>query len=205
MDHWNEVRPAEADLTKALLMLAAAWPFAGGSYMTLDTSEVIYSPRFESNAADLERTMMARSGLANVARDGRAPVGWSTTYSQPPLCLAARIARLMYSDPDDTGRLLFYHQKAVIERAHSSWFISLFQVRDFFSEKYKRDEVAREILGNITLGRWRFFGTKLGPLRHGGDSGAQSVSTEDMNELYALAVSWVASYLRTKGIPALPP
>jgi hypothetical protein len=201
VDHWNEVRHAEDDLTKALLMLVAAWPFAGGSYMTLDTREVIYSPRFESNAAELERTMMERCGVARVTSVASMPMSSSTTYSQPPLCLATRIARLMHSDPDIL-RLLFYHQKSVLERAHPSWFISLFQVRDFFSEKYGQDEVARKILG-ITLGKWRYFGTKLGPLRHAGGS-AQSVSSDDINKLYELAASWVASYIRTKGIPALP-
>jgi hypothetical protein len=203
VSHASEVRPAEDGLTKALQMLAAAWPFSGGSSLIIETREVVCSPRVENNANDLEREMSAPSGLTRVVPEVRMPLGWSATYSQAPLCLAARIARLMHSDPD-IRRLLFYHQKSVIERAQdASWFISLFQIRDFFSQKYEKDEVARKILG-ITPRKWRYFGTKLGPLRHACGS-AQSVSNDDLNKLYALALSWVASYLRIKGIiPALP-
>lgn len=115
VDHANEVRRAEDDLTKALLMLAAAWPFAGGPYMTIQTREVVCSPRFESNAAEVERRLLEKYGVARVASTASMPLSWSATYSQPPLCLAARIARLMHCD-FFTRKLLCYHQKSVIER-----------------------------------------------------------------------------------------
>jgi hypothetical protein len=115
----------------------------------------------------------------------------------------------MHSD-FSTRRLLFYHQRSVVERAHpsasedaASWFINLFKVRDFFSKKYGSDKIAKKTLG-ITGGQWTFFGKILNhnDLRHAEISGnVPSVSNGDIDKLYALARSWV-SYLRTQGIPA---
>jgi hypothetical protein len=206
VDHWNDVRRAEAELTKASLMLAAAWPFAGGSYMTLSTREVIYSPRFESNAAEVERIILERCGIAGVTTVTSAPTSWSATYSQPPLCLAARIAQLMHSD-FRTQRLLFYHQGAVIERGHSSWFISLYKVRDFLCKLYGEREQATKKALNITSVDWKYFGRILNnnDLRHAEISGnVPSISNNEIDKLYRLARCWVASYLRIeKSLPAL--
>ena len=46
----EDVRRVEDELTEALFMLAAAWPFAGGSHLVVDSRKLISSPRFESNA-----------------------------------------------------------------------------------------------------------------------------------------------------------
>jgi hypothetical protein len=40
VNHANEVRATEIELTEALVMLAAAWPFAGGSYLTIETRNI---------------------------------------------------------------------------------------------------------------------------------------------------------------------
>jgi hypothetical protein len=66
VNHVNEVRPAEDELTKAFQMLAAAWPFSGGSYLIIETREVVCSPRLASNADDIEQEMLSRSGLTRV-------------------------------------------------------------------------------------------------------------------------------------------
>lgn len=102
VSHASEVRHAESELTKALQMLAAAWPFSGGSYLTIETSKVVCSPCFESNAGDLEREMLAQSGLTRMALQTSLGLNWSATYSQAPLCVAARIVWLMHSDFLDT-------------------------------------------------------------------------------------------------------
>jgi hypothetical protein len=154
VSHASEVRHAEDELTKALQMLAAAWPFSGGSYLIVETREIVCSPHFENNANDLEREMLARAGLTKVASDARMPLSWSTTYSQAPLCTAACIAQSMHSD-FPLRRLLLYHQEAVMERGHSSWFISLYKVRDFLCKLYHGEKAAKEAL-NITEG-WSDF------------------------------------------------
>jgi hypothetical protein len=134
----SEVRRAEEELTKALQMLEAAWPFSGGSScLPLKTREVISAPCFTSNADELELEMLRRIELTQVTAEFPMPLSWSATYIQAPLCLAARIARLMHCD-DHTWKLLHYHQRAVIERDHpatdgASWFISLYKVRDYLA------------------------------------------------------------------------
>ena len=68
VDHANEVRRAEDDLTKALLMLAAGvalrwWTIHDNRRLC----EVVYSPRFESNAAEVERRLLEKYGVALAA------------------------------------------------------------------------------------------------------------------------------------------
>jgi hypothetical protein len=204
VDHANEVRPTEDELTKAFQMLAAAWPFSGGSYLIIETREVVCSPRFASNADDLEREMLARSGLVRVVSRSGAPLEWSATYSQAPLCLAVRIAQSMRFDIQ-TRKLLFYHQGTVIERGHPSWFINLAKVREFLSIVYCGEKAAKDALG-ITEG-WKHFGKLLNTndLRHAEKTGSvPSISVGEIDKLYRLAHRWVASYLRTaKSLPAL--
>lgn len=211
VNHANQVRLAEDELTKALHMLAAAWPFSGGSYMTIETREVVCSRRFESNAHHLERDMLARSGLTTLALMSGAPVEWSATYSQAPLSLAARIARSMHSD-FATRRVLFYHQRAVTERSRpsesdrASWFISLYKVRDFLAKLYEGEAKAKKKL-KITSAKWEYFGKVLNnhDLRHAEINGsAPPIAGEEIDELYRIAHCWVASYLRIeKGLPAV--
>jgi len=209
VSHANEVRPAENELTMALQMLAAAWPFSGGSYLLIETREVVYSSRCKSNASDVERDMLARNGLTTAALTTAVPLGWSATYTQPPLCLAVRIAQSMRSDPQ-MGRLLRYHQNAVIERGHPStpesaaWFISLYKVRELLCKLHGGERATKAAL-NIQEG-WSRFGRLLNnnDLRHADTSGDEpTIRPEDVNELYRLAYCWVAAYLRTKRLPAI--
>jgi hypothetical protein len=192
---------------KALQMLAAARPFSGGSYLTIETREVACSPSFESNAKELEREMLARSGLTKTVAQSSVQLDWSATYGQAPLRVAARIASSMHSD-FQTWRLLHYHQRSVIERSHpaapdgASWFISLYKVRDFLSKLYGNDAAAKRAL-DISSSQWKDFGNLLNnnDLRHAEISGTSPpISLEDQEKLYRMALHWVASYLCTKGI-----
>jgi hypothetical protein len=200
----SEVRHVADQLTEALQMLAAAWPFSGGSYLTIEACNVICSPYFESNADELSEPIQMRR------RPHVAPLEWSTTYSKAPLRVAVDIARLMNCD-FQTRKLLYYHQRSVIERDHpaardgASWFISLYKVRDFLSKIYHNDKVAQCALG-ISSNQWTDFGKVLNnhDLRHAEVTGiAPSISLEDQGKLYRIALHWVASYLRTKGLPAI--
>ena len=161
--------------------------------------------------------MLARSGLTRVIPEARMPVDWSGTYSQAPLCAAAHIAQSMHSD-FPTRRLLLYHQGAVIERGHLSWFVSLYKVRDFLCKLYgatQKVKAVKKIKGaeatktalNITDADWEYFGKILNTndLRHAEISGnVPSISNNEIEKLYQLARCWVASYLRIeKNLPAL--
>jgi hypothetical protein len=103
VSHANEVRRAENELTEALKVLAEAWPFSGGSYLVIQTREMVCSPCFESNTNELERDMLARSGLTRVVSQTSLGLSSSATYGQAPLCVASRIASSMRSDFQHAG------------------------------------------------------------------------------------------------------
>jgi hypothetical protein len=190
---------------EALQMLAAAWPFSGGSYLTIETRKIVCSPRFENNADTLERDMLAQSGFTKVISEFETPFGWSSTYRQAPLCGAVRIAQSMRSD-FPTRRLLLYHQDAVIERGNSWWFVNLYKVRDFLCKLYRGENEASKVL-NIKPKYWSYFGNILNhnDLRHPEVIGqVPSIPNSEKEKLYQLARYWVASYRRIeKNVPTL--
>ncbi|MGO4869526.1 MAG: hypothetical protein ACLPGW_02790 [Roseiarcus sp.] len=84
----SEVQQVEDELTKALLMLAAAWPFSGGSHIVIESREIICSPRFQTNASEVEQRLLERDGLKKVTSTSHFPLEICATYAQPPLALA---------------------------------------------------------------------------------------------------------------------
>jgi hypothetical protein len=210
----SEVPHSENQLIEVLKMLAAAWPFSGGSYMTIETRYVVGSPDLESNATALEQEMARSeedsSGVSTIKICQRFGLDFNTTYSMAPLRVAADIVRLMHCDTD-TERVLEYHQRAVIERHHptaqdgTSWSSNLYKVRECLSKTiYENENEAQRVLG-ISCGQWRDFGNILNnkyDLRHARVS-APPIPTEVREEAYRTARSWVASHLRIKGIPAI--
>src|SRR5438093_2584523 len=62
----GEVWTVEAKLVNALELLATAWPFSGGSFIILETHEVAQTPRYESNAKEIEIILLVREGLRHV-------------------------------------------------------------------------------------------------------------------------------------------
>jgi hypothetical protein len=204
---FDEVRRVEDELTKALFMLAAAWPFAGGSHLTITSRALISSPRFESNADAVEQQLLARDGLKKVTATFGSPVMWGATYAQPPLAPAIRIAKLMRSDVP-ARKLVHYYYQSRIDRGHGTgvdagaWCLSLYKVRDFLCLLYDNENAAREALG-IARGTWSDFGRLLNShdLRHAEISDtAPALSQADINALYDTARTWVSSYLTTKGL-----
>ena len=78
--HAREVRPAEEELTNALLLIAAAWSFSGGSYMAIQRRQVISSSAFRSNADEVERQLLASEPNSDIAgRMERSPQPRSRT------------------------------------------------------------------------------------------------------------------------------
>jgi hypothetical protein len=104
----------------------------------------------------------------------------------------------------------------VIERNHptasdgASWFISLHKVRELLAIIYGNGKRASAKKAMSALGiskpQWDDFGNILNnnDLRHAEISGtAPPISAETQDKLYRTALCWVASYLRTKGLPAI--
>jgi hypothetical protein len=95
--HANQARLVEKELIDALLLIAAAWSFSGGSHLMIDQRELISAPRFESNAGTVEQPL--------ISFDAFSPLEILSTYVQPPLAFAIPIAKVMRAKPK-TRRLV---------------------------------------------------------------------------------------------------
>lgn len=204
----DDVRRVEDELTKALLKLAAAWPFAGGSHLMIDSRELISSPRFESNANAIEQQLLARDDLKSVKATFGIPVMTGATYAQPPLALAIQIAKLTRVDIP-ARRLVQYYYRSWIDRGPGmeadagAWCLNLYKVRDLLGKLYKRNAKAKaaRVLG-IQGKDWDKFGSLLNQndRRHAELTGiSPPISPPDIGWLYDTARMWISSYLHTKG------
>jgi hypothetical protein len=202
-----EVRKVEAELIKALELLATVWPFSGGSFMILETRKVTQTPRHESNAKEIETELLARQGLRHVKSSFTAGYEILATYLQPPLATAVHLAKAMLNDPP-LGKLLEYHQRAWVEyysrqrTDRSSWFIHLYKIRDLLAKVYGGEVQTRSRLG-ISKDGWSFFGAILNnnDLRHAEISGiAPTVARQDVDRLYRLARDWIRTHLVNQGL-----
>jgi hypothetical protein len=203
----DDVRPVEDELTKALFMLVEAWPFSGGSYMVIESRELICSPRFESNAIAIEHQLLERNGLKKFTAASGFPLEICATYARPPLPLAIQIAKLMRENVP-AKKLLHYYYQSRIDRTRgtgveaSSWCINLYKVRDVLSKQYGSEKDVERALGGAP--GWSNFGKLLNnnDLRHAEISGTSPLlAQEDINLLYDTARTWISSYLKMKGLP----
>jgi hypothetical protein len=205
--HAREVQPVEEELTHALLLIAAAWSFSGGSYMLIESRAAISSPRIKSNADEIERELLGSGGIRAQVQETPLLVDLLASYSHPPLAHAIEIARTMQSDYV-TGQLVKYFHTAWVNRPHvdeASWFVNLYKVRDLLQKSYGNGKQARTAL-SIGKDEWRSFGVLLNnnDLRHAEITGkAPSVSPVAIEDAYATARRWVTAYLKTKGL-AIP-
>lgn len=201
----EEVSGIEIELIDALLKLASASVFSGGSHMHVETRKVVTSPRFDSNAASVRDRLLAGAGQRLVSATITVPTEFGATYSQPPLTLAVKITHLMHAD-FFVNRLIGYYQRAAIERGVTpTWCVELYKVRDLIKKKYRGEKTARSNL-NIKGTEWRCFGDLLNnnDLRHAEVSGAAPViPSPEIEWLYSTARSWVARYLTTCGVNAV--
>lgn len=201
----HEVTPAEAQLASALSLLALAWSFSGGSHLDIEAHEIKLSSRVESNAASVERVLLAEMGLVRVTSTANFPISFSATYSNPPLFVASLIAKFSRNN-FATQRLLKYYHNALNSRRRpndTDWFVNLYKVRDLISKIFGTEKKAKYEL-SITNG-WSTFGKILNnnDLRHAEVTGtARPVSASAVNACYALARSWIVSYLQLQGLPA---
>jgi hypothetical protein len=202
--HAREVQPVEEELTHALLLIAAAWSFSGGSYMLIESRAAISSPRIKSNADEIERELLGSGDITAQVQEAPVLVDSLVCYSHPPLAHAIKIARTMQSDYI-TGQLLKYFHTAWVNRPHvdeASWFVNLYKVRDLLQIFYCGEKPARTTL-SIRKTEWKHFGVLLNnnDLRHAEITGrAPSVSPVAIEDAYATARRWVTAYLKTKGL-----
>jgi hypothetical protein len=204
----DEVPRVERGLVSALRLLAVAWPFSGGSFMILDSRDVVVSGRFESNAERVRSALLEASGKRMVRSSVTIPYESLATYARPPLDVASIIAKAATNNYG-LRRLLEYHQTAWVgyyDRAASdraSWFIDLYKVRDLLKKLYGGEKAAKERLA-VVDGDWSFFGRILNKndLRHAEVAGVlPPVAREDIDRLYRLARAWTRSHLQAVGLP----
>jgi hypothetical protein len=198
----REVQPVEEELTHALLLIAAAWSFSGGSYMLIESRAAISSFRIKSNADEIERELLGSDGIRAQVQEMPLPVDLLVSYSHPPLAYAIEIARMMQSDYV-TGQLVKYYHAAWVNRPHldeASWFVNLYKVRDLLKKLYGGEQQARTAL-SIPKTEWKNIGVLLNnnDLRHAEITGkAPSVSPVAIDDAYATTRRWVVAYLKTK-------
>lgn len=192
---YQEVREAEQELTKTLLMIAAAWPFSGGSPLKIETRQQIISTRFDSNADKVEQELLKRPGLQMVTAQSTAPLELGTPYTCAPLARAVSLIEEMSKDYLSC-QLLTYYQAAYTDQL--SWFISLYKILDVL--KALRCKLPSHELKN--------FKSALNnhDLRHAAlNAGQPTIAAADINRLFEMARRWIDSYLRAKNLPdALP-
>lgn len=205
----EDVPQTENELTSALLRIAETWSFSGGSDMIIEARNVIISPKFESNAAEVKKLLLNAQGRTEVSLATSVPLEFLATYSQPPLSLAVQIAQFARADYA-TMQLLKYFHEARINRGfinESGWFVNLYKVRDtiseIYKEKYKRDARKRLKSLGIVWKDWKRFSCILNKndFRHAEISGVSpSVSRDDIDMCYDAARKWVILYLLSNNL-----
>jgi hypothetical protein len=217
----DQVFSAEADLVHALGLLAMAWPFAGGgSFMALETRDVVKSPRFESNAHAVRDQLLAERSLHHVSSTAAIPYESVGFYVKPPLHDAAVIARAAQASPG-LRRLLEYHQNALMAYHHAprrereaAWFVNLYKVGEALKgihvapparQHRKAPTVLRTKL-QISDSDWDYYGWVLNnnDLRHAELTGVvPNIPQSDVEHLFRLARDWSSAQLRLLGLPAV--
>lgn len=207
VSHPDHVSGAEADLIDALRTLAAAWPFAGGSFMVIDTQEVIVSRSFETNADAVRDELLAKLGRKTVSASVTIACESLATYARPPLVLASAIAKVMQDNPA-LRRLLHYHQRAWVSYYCSSrgdrasWFIDLYKVRDLLKKLYQCEGKAISRL-NFPVDDWKYFGGVLNnnDLRHAEITDTvPDMSRDEVDRLFVIARNMVTAQLKISGL-----
>jgi hypothetical protein len=194
----SDVRPVERQLNRIMGFLAAAWPFAGGSFMRTEergTRELISG---ESNADAIESEILADSNSKQVSASFRATAEVVATYARPPLQTAITIVQAMNSDTA-LAQLLTYHQLAWMDKQFrgNTWFVDLYKVRDVLSDVYGGKVKATSAL-KISKAAWRNFGRALNnnDLRHAQVTRVGGLSDTEAIALFTTGFHWVDQHLR---------
>ena len=203
-----DVSVAETEMIRAMEIIATAWPFAGGSFMAIETRSSVIHQRFESNAKDIETELLTRRGLKPVERSMVIAYETLATYSEPPLRIAGELAKNAFANAG-LKKLLEYYQRAWGEyyayghRDRSLWFMYLYKVRDSLCKIYGNGQAAMAAL-TISKTDWDFFGRILNQndLRHAEVAGrSPTVSRADVDRLYLLARQWIVAHLVEQRLP----
>ena len=192
---YDEVRKTEQELTETLLMIAAAWPFSGGSHLVIETRQQINSSRFDSNADRVEQELLELAALQRVSTDAGVPLEFGTTYACAPLARAVSVVQEMRTN-HRSCQLLTYYQAAHTDRP--TWFISLYKILD----------VLKALRWHVPRHELRYFERMLNnhDLRHAmRDAKQPTIAAADINQLFEMARGWIDSYLRTKNLSDASP
>lgn len=201
----NEVSKVETALVRALELLVAAWPFAGGTYLAFEKRALVQAPRYQSSAEEIEAALLARDGRRRVVSSLTTGYEIVGTYLKLPLKIAVELAKAMNADYA-LRKLMLYHHEACARSP--SWFVPLYNVRDSLRRIYDGEREAKKQLG-ISNGDWSDFGNFLNvdtDLRHPYVGGRRRVlSKQEVSRLYQLAHSWVRTHLVNHGLPVACP
>ena len=201
-DSASEVPSVENELVSAMAVLAAAWPFSGGSFLAMEEPIQAKLQPGKSNADNVTAQLLANHGLTQVTATSHFPMEVIATYSHPPLVAAAKIARAMHASPP-LSELMTYHQTAWMEyyfhrRGYaSSWYANLYNVRDFLQKRFGGEKNALSTLG-FSLTKWK----KLGQAVNNGYRHATGIGTPpkltgaEVDELFSIARQLVIAYLK---------
>jgi hypothetical protein len=190
-------------------------------YANKDT-EVITSPKFESNAAEVKSLLLNAQGRTEVRRDILLPLEILATYSQAPLFAAVQIARFAKVE-SATSQLLTYYHEARVNRGFMNepgWFVNLYKVRDTIHEIYveqakinnvKKKQIKLYVCNElkslgVDMNEWKRFGSILNnnDLRHAEITGVSPpVPGNNVDMCYGAARKWVLLYLRSKNLPVV--
>ncbi len=196
----------EAELVRAMLLLAHGWSFAGGAMLLLQERTTIAASRFESNAHEVRAVLEAAEGTRRVMSSSTSSYESLAGYRAPPLALASAIAISTNSNAGVRQLLRYFHNAwidyfATRNGRRSSWFIDLYKVRDLL-KRLHRDEVSLLQDLHIAKSDWRSFGQTLnnGDLRHASQVEVAGLSAREVDRLFGLARSWIAAHLRLDGL-----
>jgi len=201
------VRVVEAEMIRALNILASCWSFSGGSYMVLHTAHSEQTPRYASNADEVEALLLSRMGLKQVSKTATFAICTGATYHVPPLQWAARIGQYLLED-GPTRKLVEYFHKGWIEyfalnrTERSDWFVNLYKARDTLKAIYGSEDEAKAGL-SIAKADWSSFGGVLNnnDLRHADiEDRSPSLPREGVSQVFDLARGWIKSHLTARGL-----
>ena len=208
-----DVRAVERELGDAFLMIAASWPFSGGSHLAFEVRQFINAPRLETNADKIEQQLSTQTGGKPVSPSSAMPAGTTAIYVRAPLACAVEIAKHMRKDFITHQLLTAYnhawsdfYQRAAATTA--SWYANLYKAREILQLPFgKSDDATRAALRisraecRIALG---ISSTTTGFLCLAQlTDNAPSISTEDSDELFFMMWRWIRSFLSTRHLPVV--
>ncbi len=193
----SDVKLQESRLIDALSRLSAVWPFAGGSFLSIEKHLSERIVQYVTNAGEVQDQHLARRGETGCVSRLSMAVELCATYSQFPLEEAVRLAGRCTADPR-LGKLCgyFYLARAI----DSEWYIHLYKLLDILKQRYGGPKQAVSALG-LEMADWSWMERALNDndLRHGSIKKVTKSITADRNRAVDLGRNLVITYMKTAG------